>query len=114
MYTYGLGLGDSIDSIHNHDHALLSSNVIVAKLIIRIAHVVHTHAKTFSNSTSVTSESDDCIISDDGTRRDESQSEETKLIPLEGASSKIWKYFGFPGQVKTASVLRGTSESETK
>ena len=48
MYTYGLGLGDSIDSIHNRDRALLSSNVIVAKLIIRIAHVIHTHAKTFS------------------------------------------------------------------
>ena len=27
-----------------------------------------------------------------------SQSEDTKLIPLEGASSKIWKYFGFPGK----------------
>ena len=51
-----------------------------------------------ADSTSVTSESDDCIISDDGTRRDESQSEETELIPLEGASSKIWKYFGFPGK----------------
>ena len=51
-----------------------------------------------ADSTSVTSESDDCVISDNGTRRDESQSEETELIPLEGASSKIWKYFGFPGK----------------
>ena len=39
-----VGLGDSIDSIHNRDSALLSSNAIVAKLSIRIAHVIHTHA----------------------------------------------------------------------
>ena len=39
-----VGLGDSIDSIHNRDSALLSSNAIVAELSIRIAHVIHTHA----------------------------------------------------------------------
>ena len=44
-----------------------------------------------ADSTSVTDESDDHVVSDDDTRRDE-------LIPLEGASSKIWKYFGFPGK----------------
>ena len=55
-----------------------------------------------ADSTSVTDESDDRVarrvVSDDDTRRDESQSGETELIPLEGASSKIWKYFGFPGK----------------
>ena len=51
-----------------------------------------------TNSTSFTIESDNCVISDNGTRRDGSQSEETELIPLEGASSKIWKYLGFPGK----------------
>ena len=44
LIVYVLGLGDSVDSIHNRDSALLSSNVIVAKLSIRIAHVIHTHA----------------------------------------------------------------------
>ena len=39
-----LGLGDSINSIHNRDSALLSSNAIVARLSIRIAHVIHMHA----------------------------------------------------------------------
>ena len=66
-----------------------------------------------ADSTSVTSESDDCIISDNGTRRDESQSEETELIPLEGASSKIWKYFGFPGKEKKLSVVTVRSDSST-
>ena len=47
-----------------------------------------------ADSTSLTSDSDDCIISDDSCR-DDSHSE---LIPLEGASSKIWKYFRFPGK----------------
>ena len=52
-----------------------------------------------ADSTSFTSESNDCVISDDGSRPDESQSEETELIiPLEGASFKIWKYFDFPGK----------------
>ena len=45
-----------------------------------------------------TSVIDDCVISDDGTRCNESQSGETELIPLEGCSNKIWKYFGFPSK----------------
>ena len=40
----------------------------------------------------------DRVISDNGTHRNEGQSGETELIPLEGCSSKIWKYFGFPGK----------------
>jgi len=36
--------------------------------------------------------SNDCAISDDGDER------ETELLPLEGCSSKIWKYFGFPAK----------------
>ena len=50
--------------------------------------------------TSLTSESDHCIISNNSCH-DKSQSDntdDTELIPLEGASSKIWKYFGFPGK----------------
>ena len=45
-----------------------------------------------------TSMVDNRVISDDGTCRNESQSGETELIPLEGCSSKIWKYCGFPGK----------------
>ena len=43
-FWYQLDLGNSIDSIHNRDSALLSSNAIVATLNIRIAHVIHAHA----------------------------------------------------------------------
>ena len=41
---YSVGLGDSIDSIHNRDSALQSSNAIVGKFGIRIAHVIYAHA----------------------------------------------------------------------
>ena len=51
-----------------------------------------------ADATSVYDKSDDCVMTDDGTRRDDSQSGETELIPLEGASRKISKYFGFPGK----------------
>ena len=49
------------------------------------------HAQTFkmADATIVTDESEDCVILGDGTRCDESHSGD--LIPLEGASSKIWK-----------------------
>jgi len=61
-----------------------------------------------ADSRSLTSESDDCVISKNSCR-DNSQSEDTDLIPLEGASSKISGFL-----VKTASLLRGINESETK
>jgi len=38
-----------------------------------------------------TAEGDNHVTSDDSTHCNESQSEEAELIPLEGASSKIWK-----------------------
>ena len=62
--------------------------------------MIHAHAQTFKmvDAMIVTDESEDRVIYGDGTRRDESHSGEIELVPLEGASSKTWKYFGFPGK----------------
>ena len=53
--------------------------------------------------------SDNRVMSDNGTRRDESQLGETELIPLEGATNKILDFL-----VKTASTSRGTNKSKMK
>ena len=98
-----VGLGDSIDSIHNCNSALLSSNAIVAKLSIRIAHVIQQVSQV---------------------RVTTALYQTMALVEAKASLRKLnlshWKElaarFGntFVFLVKTASVLRGTNESKMK
>ena len=86
-------LSDSIDSIHYRDSSLLFTNTIACLFGIRIRHVMECNMHVIDVCVTENMADDTSEIFDDKVGVTE-----VELIPLEGCTSKIWRYFGFPGK----------------
>ena len=86
-------LNDSIDSIHYSDNSLLFTNMIACLFGIRIRHMMECNMHMVDVCVSRNMADDTSEIFDD-----KLGISEVELILLEGCTSKIWRYFGFPGK----------------
>ena len=86
-------LSDSIDNIHYRNSSLLITNTIACLFGIQIWHVMECNMHVIDVCVSRNMMDDTDEIFDD-----KIGISEVELIPLEGCTSKIWRYFRFPGK----------------
>ena len=84
-------LSDSIDGIHYRDSSLLFTNTIACLFDIPIRRVMECNMHMIDTCVSKSMADNTSEICDD-----EVGISKVELIPQQGCTSKIWRYFGFP------------------